>query len=389
MKKKAILFVFASLLSGCRIAEPIESGHSPEIDKYVAFLKTQNEPAKDYVLNLFEKNDIVILCERYHPENTQYELISEIISDSRFIENVGNVFFETGMRSINTELNEFLHSENLPENEINRKLIELQRKSDYSPLWELYNFNYQNRQIYKINQSLPKDKKISAYAADVAIDQDAATVAQLKDFWDGDADNRDRLMAEYIIDRLEQLKKSGAKRKKALVIMNYRHAYNKNFQAPKGDLIYNVGAFLQEKYPQKTAHVLINSIVMQDYKWDAAFEVSGKDNIGFDFKNTPFGEDHFDMWSFTKHDYAYLDMFAGMVYYRSPKQFKMISGVDGLIDAAFIKTYRNRVDKWKEVGDDGYPEEEDEIYKKYGTKNISPLENIDTVSAAIDKWKRK
>ena len=71
------------------------------------------------------------------------------------------------------------------------------------------------------------------------------------------------------------------------------------------------------------------------------------------------------------------------------KQFKMINGVNGLIDSTFIKTYKNRVKKWKEVGDDGYPMDDDEIYKMYGTKNVSRLENIDTISTMINKWIKK
>ena len=227
----------------------------------------------------------------------------DIISDSRFIKNVGNVFFETAMRIINPELNDLAHSENLSEDELHEKLLTIQRNSDYYPLWEPYNLYYQNKQVYNINQSLPKHKKINIYASDIAIEQDSVTANQLRDFWNEDIENRDRLMAEFIIDKFEKIKKSNAKRKKALIIMNYRHAYNRNFQEPNGDMIYNVGAFLFDRYPKATANVLINSIIMQgdkwlmqDGKWDAAFEMARKDNLGFDFEKSPFGKDHFDMW---------------------------------------------------------------------------------------------
>ncbi|MFH1118315.1 MAG: hypothetical protein V1775_00735 [Bacteroidota bacterium] len=379
-----LLFCIVTLLSCNKTAN-----YDAEIARYVEFLNNNKKPAKDYILDLFEKNDLVILCERYHSENTQYELIMDVVSDPRFIKNVGNIFFETGMRTLNPELNDFVHSENLTENEVEEKLIALQRKSDYSPLWEVYNFYYQNKQVYTINQSLSEEGKINIYATDVAIQQDSINVSQLEDFWNGDADNRDKLMAEYVIDKFEQIKNSDAKRKKVLVIMNYRHAYNKNFQEPNKEMIYNVGAFLFEKYPKTTANVLINSIIMQDGKWDAAFEVAKKDNLGFDFKNSPFGEDHFDMWSFTKHDDNYQDIFTGFVYYKSPKDFKLITGVDGLIDSSFIQTYKNRVKLWQQVSEGDYPLNNDDIYKAYGTKNIRPLENIDSISSLIYGWLKK
>jgi hypothetical protein len=360
--------------------------HDKEINKYVDFLENNNKPAKDYILDLFEKNDLVILCERDHRENTQYDFLKELMSDPRFIKNVGNIFFETGMRNLNPELNDFVHSENLSENEVEEKLIELQRKSDYFPLWEMYNFYDQNKQIYTINQSLPDDEKINIYPADIAVNLDSLSVEYLEDFWNGDVDNRDKLMAEYIIENFEKIKNSKAKRKKALVIMNYRHAYNKNFQMSDGGMIYDVGAFLFEKYPNTTANVLINSVIIQDGKWDAAFEVAKQENVGFDFKISPFGKDHFDMWSFTKHDYSYQDIFTGFVYYKTPKDFKLITGVDGLIDSTFIQTYKNKVKLWKQVTESDYSLDDDEIYKEYGRKNVRPLDNIDSISSLINRW---
>jgi len=35
---------------------------------------------------------------------------------------------------------------------------------------------------------------------------------------------------------------------------------------------------------------------LQHGKWDRAFEIEGNPNIGFDFKNSPFGEDPFDAY---------------------------------------------------------------------------------------------
>jgi len=63
--------------------------------------------------------------------------------------------------------------------------------------------------------------------------------------------------------------------------------------------------------------------------------------------------------------------------------------VDGLIDSIFIKTYKNRVKKWQELGDDSYPLNEDEIYKVFGRKNVSPLDKIDSLSILINRWKEK
>ncbi len=382
MKKVHLLILGVITVISCNQAPK----HDIEINEYVDFLKNNDRPAKDYILDLFKKNDLVILCERYHQENTQYELITDVISDARFIKDVGNIFFETGMRNLNPELNNFAHSENLSENEVEEKLIAFQRRSDYFPLWDVYNFYYQNKKIYTINQSLPKDEKLNIYPVDITVDLDSLSVDYLEDFWNGDIDHRDKLMAEYIIDTFEQIKNSDEKRKKGLVIMNYRHAYNKNFQTTDGEMIYNTGAFLFEKYPNTTANVLINSVIMQDGEWDAAFKVANIEDSGFDFENSPFGEDHFDMWTFTEHDDKYQDIFTGFAYYKSPEDFELITGVDGLIDSSFIQTYKNRVKLWDQVRGRNTPLEDDAIYEEYGRKNVRPLENIDSISSLVNRW---
>ena len=64
--------------------------------EYEDFLADQHLSAKEYILSLFEKYDIVILCERDHREITQYDLILDVISDERFRAEVGNVYTEIG-----------------------------------------------------------------------------------------------------------------------------------------------------------------------------------------------------------------------------------------------------------------------------------------------------
>lgn len=75
---------------------------------YEDFLASQNLSAKEYILSLFKKYDIVILCERDHRELTQYDLILEVISDEQFRAEVGNVYTEIGNYQRNNFLNEYL-----------------------------------------------------------------------------------------------------------------------------------------------------------------------------------------------------------------------------------------------------------------------------------------
>lgn len=64
------------------------------VSKYVDYLKNNRQDINDYVMGLFEKYDHVVLCERHHQDMTQYDMIYDLLTDSRFVDNVGVVFTE-------------------------------------------------------------------------------------------------------------------------------------------------------------------------------------------------------------------------------------------------------------------------------------------------------
>jgi hypothetical protein len=376
--------------------------HDKKIDKYIDFLELNKTNAKDYVLDLFEYNDLVILCERDHRENTQYDFITELVSDERFVKNVGNIFTEVGMNNLNPELNEFIQSENLTDHFINEKLIGFQRKSTYYPLWGKFNFYSLNKELYNINKSLSKNEKLNIYPTNIDLKLDSLNFEYYKSTWNNIMYNRDSLMAQSIIDTYKKIKTSNSKRKKALIIMNYRHAFNLNFKMPNGNIVKNTGSYLFDKYSGKIANVLINQFEFTDAeteeeitynssqkgKWDAAFEVLNIENSGFNFNNSPFGKDHFDLWPFHKHNYTYKDMFTGFIYYKKPKDFKLITGVTGLIDTTFLETYKKRTLLWKKISNNriNYSLDNDKIYEEYNIKKEIPIERIDSISAQINRW---
>jgi hypothetical protein len=66
------LFLVAAGVYGESASNTGEISYKEEIAPYVDFLKKQNQNPVDYVMGLFDKYDMVILCERHHAENTQY-----------------------------------------------------------------------------------------------------------------------------------------------------------------------------------------------------------------------------------------------------------------------------------------------------------------------------
>ncbi|MCL5280164.1 MAG: hypothetical protein M1376_09685 [Planctomycetes bacterium] len=71
-------------------------GYDPALEKYVRFLETQKQTPVDYIMGLYAKYDIVVLCERAHPETTQYDMICELARDQRFQRQVGHIFTKSG-----------------------------------------------------------------------------------------------------------------------------------------------------------------------------------------------------------------------------------------------------------------------------------------------------
>jgi len=73
---------------------------------------------------------------------------------------------------------------------------------------------------------------------------------------------RDGIIADQIIEKYQNILNSERKRKKALVIMNFRHAFP-HLDVKIGSKekhIKNVGGYLMEEFPGKTANVMLNSV---------------------------------------------------------------------------------------------------------------------------------
>lgn len=376
-----------------------EKNLNKEIMPYIEFLKKENISAKDYIIGLFEKKDLVIVCERFHPELTQYDLLLEISKDQRFVENVGNIFIEVCGRNQEEKINYLLQTEKLSRNSIDSLILEINRNNSLHPLWHNYNFSYFLRGLQNINKNLENNRKINLYPTDVSVDWKNMDSANYKEFWMSKVTFRDSLMADYIINKYETFQQKKTERKKALIIMNYRHAFGNNFMYPKNMKPENVGRYLFEKYSNRVSNVLLNTltfsevrsdsdvdiIAINDGKWDASFKALNKDDVGFDLKNSPFGNDYFDLWPFTKHNYNYSDVFNGFVYYTPIEKIKLVFGVPDIVDSSFISELKRRNLLVNKARGANFPLK-DSILWGYNNKKIDNQTITDSIKNQINKW---
>jgi len=339
-----IAFVFFGI-NACSQKNDIDN---EKINNYIDFLINVELSAKEYILDLFQFYDIVILAERYHTEETQYELINEIVSDEYFISNVGNICVEIGSSNFSDSLNDYLRNFNDNISNGEQKLLEFQRNISFYPLWNRESYRLFLANLLTLNKSLAHQEKINLCLCDREFDW---SKIHTKDDWkQAINNNRDSIMAQNISLYYNKIRNSS--RNKMLVILNEAHAI------PNPEWIdmwqKRAAQYLSEKYGSKTiASVLINTvatnkddedILLQEGYWDAAFNITKKINIGFDFINSPFGQDKFDYAIGKNNDlFCYKDIFTGFVFYKPIEQHQLSTGVNGIIDDDFKLEFLRRI----------------------------------------------
>jgi hypothetical protein len=390
----AVGFVFTNTI-GCSRSESGESAvrYDVALEPYVEFLENTTQDPVDYVVGLFDQSDIVILCERAHPEYTQYDLIFQIVSDPRFVEEVGYVFTEIGVGTQAGAFHDFVHSGDLEEAEVRERLNDIYRNVSFHPTWSNRNFYDFLDKVRALNSNLSPGGTIEVYPADVTFSWEGMTAEEYKTF-QATLRERDRIMADRIIERMNENRAQTDGRKKALVVMNFRHAYNDRFERSNGEKGENVGRYLFEAYPGKVANVLINSLAVQigtdrrpvlaaiqDGKWDAAFSVAGDPSIGFDFAGSPFGADAFDHFPAAKEGLTYEDVFTGFVFFVGLKDHKYVYGIPGLFDDGFdaIAVERYMITGMKE--DAAW-----QVVEEQKVSTEAHYERFETIEAHIAKW---
>nr|WP_292968891.1 hypothetical protein [Allomuricauda sp.] len=339
---KKLLLIFLLPLLGC--------SQNAEIKPYVDYLKTvEKKSAKDYILEKFKKHDIVVLCERDHSEFSQYELIKEIISDDYFKENIENIFTEIGVINLQPEITDFLKIRDLDSIYVEKKLNEFQRNSTSYFIWERFNYHYFLRTIYNINDN--SENQISLYPSDSEFDWEKVhTAKDYKQEYEIEIEPRDSLIAANIINKYNNLHSDN---KKALIILNIRHAYKVHSHYNNGTIQQNAGKYLSDYFGKRAFFVVSNRPIfytkenkliydlIHDGKWDASFNYLEIDNIGFDFKNSIFGKDDFDLQKITNVD-CYSDVFDGFVFYEPIENHDLIEFYDGLVSKDFEKEFFRR-----------------------------------------------
>lgn len=331
-------------------ARPRPSANSVKV--YADFLKKNRQDINDYILGLFEQYDHVILCERAHREMTQYDMIYNLVTDPRFVDEVGNVFTEIGNVESRDAYKAFVGTNYANESAVDSCLSSFMvDNQSVHLLWPNTNWFEFLKKMYYFNNN--HDKKVEILFSD-------RNWIERKEL-----NFRDSIMADNIINTIKSDSIN-----KSLIIMNYRHAY-----LTPG----NCGYFVSRSFPGKVANVLINTckaylpaiimgkemmVPIQDGKWDVAFEQIPDSCYAFDLKSSPFGNDRFDHFVLPWDPVSslkYEDVFTGFIFYKSSDNHIMSIGYPNIFDSDNLVKLRVRekamevysLDYWIESLKDG------------------------------------
>ncbi len=284
----------------CRMAA-FQNLSSPK--PFEKFLLTQHTSPVDYVVGLFDKYDVVVLCERSHPEMTQWDFIYDVVRDPRFIHKAGHVFTEYGQVGMQDTLDRFMMTDSLGKPEVKQHILQLMHNMAVWPAWTNYNFYRYLERLYSLNQTLPPAERVRHHFTDGTIKwPEIRTVKDYKAYEKKILWNRDSIMAGTVLEEMKKLSETSAKPAKCLVIMNYRHAMDLTDRLP-GVRRRNTYEFIKDGFGSRAANVLINTrclvtLPIAGGVWDAAFEKTGNKPVGFDFRGSPFGHTRFDLFPF-------------------------------------------------------------------------------------------
>jgi len=214
--------------------------------------------------------------------------------------------------------------------------------------------------------------------------------------------NRNEIMGSNFVKFYESSKRKNPNKTKALVIENTYHGYirlPKYLPNPTQPIGETAGSYIYKTYPKTTTNIYINYLkTANGFKdlanngiFDASFDYTNMDNIGFDLKNTPFGKSKFDLYNFGGTDYEEVDyqyIFDGMIFYKPIVEMNFVTGIPNVYPKEFEKQFHERMTLIDGISYEESIKENEELLKELNTKTETKLQDsiIQKINSQIKYW---
>ena len=289
---------------------------------FVNYVKQHGIEPKEFLLNALANHPLVFYGE-IHRRKISWDFLSSALLDPRFPETVGTIFVELPAYQ-QDEFDRFYASKEL-DTEI---LLDIMRSMMLSG-WEdrgEYEFLID---LWKLNQTLPVEKKIRVVPTDEQAPWKLLKTKEDFDKWEKNSLDRNTKMAEVV----EYTIKTKTDKRNCLFIVGYGHARKSlipgSYSSSEGqDPALTAGAQLVQRFSSKNVFTILQhgpclhntrgavGLVRQGI-FDAVFEINGNKPVAFSLAGSPFGIEPYDADSEERFDSKagnFADNFDGYIF---------------------------------------------------------------------------
>ena len=288
---------------------------------FVNYLRQHGVEPKDFLLEALTTHPLVVYGE-LHRRKVSWDFLTNVLYDPRFIEKTGTIFVELPSYQ-QSEFDKFYASKEL-DTEI---LLEIMRSEQIYGWWDRGEYEFLIN-IWKLNQTLPNDKKIKVIATDEQLPYKLINTVEDYKKCEESLIDRNTNMANVV----EQTIKTKTDKRNSLFIVGYGHAYKSHVpggaSAARGqEPALTAGAQLVQRLSGKDVFIVLQHVPMgtnsgifgfiRQGLFDAMFEKTGNNPTAFRLTDSPFGAEPFDadyQMSFDSRVGNFADNFDGYIF---------------------------------------------------------------------------
>ncbi|MBC5993446.1 hypothetical protein [Pontibacter cellulosilyticus] len=360
MKKFTIIYLCLYLSVFVATAQQVQ------LKDYHHALKTKGKAPQEYALDKIKQHDLLIFDDANHVALEPFLFYQDLLKNEGFRQNIDYIFIELFNINNQKHLDAFL---NAPTLQLQLLAPVFQNElSGFSKSYQTYVDLLTT--VYKINQKLARPDRVRVIAVGSPTYWPLIHDEEDLNNFRVTTDSYDYTMYTTILNYLNNFN-SG---KKGILLTNTRHAY-KGLKDKDGRYMQNCADFFTQYKPGKTCSIRIHNAVLRaipktekemegvartqegleryhigwgrvdNGKWDQAFKANGNKPIGFDIKDTPFGQTKFEGNQSQKaHSSMQMqDVNDGIVFLAPLENLRKSATTDIFITDDFVKELERRI----------------------------------------------